>query len=558
MPADSARTAQAICFDSANACTSLLGALHALANLFWQSEEKRPNRAGTNRVRDLNLFDRLVDNNWELAALAVIVVVAWSVGTRCFGGRSIVRMFPRIAAFVELLLAPIGVIVVGSLTRVLLQHVGVRGMDDPVRTLTIVCVYLAIAWVLARVVEVLIVSKSTKDVGTSLQGLQRSLLYGGSLLVGITVFLVANDFSITGLYVSTGAIAALIGFAMQRTLGDLFSGIALSAEHPFRLGDWIELRDGAIGRVIDVNWRATRLLGFDNSTLVIPNGELASQGFKNLHGSDHLYAPWYEIRISSEVEPRFVKALLLDATLRCEKVLRHPLPVVRLSNASTVPYTYMIWVHFPNYLAMFAGREDLYREIHYALSRAGIQIAPELHEIHTRKAEIVRAEPPTVLLALKGLDLASGLTDEELQNIASKSQYFVYDVGTVLLKEGAIAEGFDIVVNGVVESSIALSEGSRKVVERLSPGQYFGITSMIIGNPSFLQFTALTDVTLIRIDIECLRSVLAARPGLSEKIAGVVKQRLDRAEEVRLTAKQPVARLTIQDILRRIEKSLRA
>ena len=508
-------------------------------------------------MNNSNLIDGLLDSNWELAVAAVIVVVAWIVGTRCFGGHSIVRQFPRIAAGAELILAPLAVIVIGSLARVLLGKFGITGVDDKVRFLTVVCVYLTVSWCIARVIEVWILSKSRDGFVTSLPGLQRSLLYGISLFIGLFIFLTVEGYSITGVYVSTGAVAALIAFAMQRTLGDLFSGIALSIESPFRLGDWIALADGSEGQVIDINWRATRLRGWDNATFVIPNGELARQGFKNLHGSDHLFAPWYEIKIPAEVDPRFAKALLLEAALRCEKVLRHPLPVVRLLDASTVPYTYMVWVHFPNYPAMFAGREELYREVHYALNRAGVKVAPEIHEIHTRKAEIAKVEPPTTLLALKGLDIANSLNDEELEKIATMSQHFVIDAGTVLIREDAIADAFDIIISGIVESSTTLSQGSRKIVERLSPGQYFGITSMITNNPSVLQFTALTDVTIIRIDISCLQSLLADRPDLSEEFAKIVKQRLDRAEEVRLAAKKPASRLTFQDIVRRIDASLR-
>jgi small-conductance mechanosensitive channel len=501
-------------------------------------------------------FDGLMDENWQIATGAVIVAVAWVVGTRCMGGRSFVRQFPRIAAVAELILTPLAVLVIGSLARVLLEKFGVTGLDEPIEVVTVVCVYLAIAWCLARLIELWILSRSPDGTATALPGLQRFLLYGASLFLGFFVSLALEGHSITGVYVSTGAVAALVAFAMQQTLGDLFSGIAMSVERPFRLGDWIALNDGTEGQVIDINWRTTRLRGWDNATHVIPNGELARQGFKNLHGPDHYFAPWYEIRIPAEVDPRFAKALLLEAALRCDKVLKHPLPVVRLTDASTVPYTYMVWVHFPNYPAMFVGREELHREVHYALTRAGIQTAPEIHEIRARKAEITRAEPPTTLLALKGLDVASSLTDDELEKLASMSQHFVFNAGTVLLREGAIASAFDVLINGVVESSITLSRGSRKVVERLSPGQYFGITSMITTNPSVLEFTALTDVAVIRIDTGCLRSLLEDRPDLAEQFAKIVKQRMERVEEVRMGSKEPEARLSFQDIVRRIETSL--
>ena len=508
-------------------------------------------------MSDSNLLEGLLDENWEIATGAVVVVLAFIVGRRCFGGRSVVRHFPLTAAFAELVLAPLAVMVIGGIVRVFLEKSGITGLDDEIRLAVTVGAILAFAWCSARIVELWILSRARKGVATALPGLQRGLLYAFAIVLGLVAFLTIEGYSITGVFISTGAVAAIVAFAMQRTLGDFFSGIALSIEQPFRIGDWIALGDGTEGQVIDINWRATRLRGWDNSTFVIPNGELAGQGFKNLHGSDHLFAPWYEIKIPAEVDPRFAKALLLEAALRCDKVLKQPLPVVRLIDASTVPYTYMVWVHFPNYPAMFAGREELYREVHYALNRAGVQAAPEVQEIHARKAEIPKVEPPTTLLALKGLDIASSLTEEELEKIASMSQHFIFDTGTILLHEGAVANAFEVIINGIVESSITLPNGSRKSIERLSPGQYFGITSMITNDPSTLQFTALTDVSLIRIDTKCLRSVLEDRPDLSEDFAKIVKQRLDRAEEVRLGAQSSPTKLTFQDILWRIEQSLR-
>ncbi|MCG6897576.1 MAG: mechanosensitive ion channel family protein, partial [Thiocapsa sp.] len=112
--------------------------------------------------------------------------------------------------------------------------------------------------------------------------------------------------------------AAVLGLALQRTLGDLFSGIALGIERPFKLGDWIELGDGTVGQVIDLNWRATRLRGWDNATHVIPNSKMAGEPLKNLHDDQHLFAPWYFVQIPPEVDPRFATALILDAALRCE------------------------------------------------------------------------------------------------------------------------------------------------------------------------------------------------------------------------------------------------
>ena len=502
-------------------------------------------------------IDQFTQNNLWFSLTTILVLFIWLALSQYFFSEYAIEKYPSITAMVDLVLFPIAIMCMGGLIYWGLKINQLLVVEFQVKFIIHFISILSIAWCIARFIEVFILSRSKRDdIENYLPGLQRGLLYVIALFIGTIIFFNIRGYSITGLYVSTGAVAALIAFAMQRTLGDLFSGIALSIEHPFRLGDWVELADGSQGQVIDINWRATRFRTWSNTTLIVPNSELAQQGIKNLHGANHVFAPWYEIKIPADVDPRFAKVLLLEAALRCKKVLKHPLPSVRLIDASTIPYTYMVWVHFKNFRSMFSGREELFREIHYGLKQAGIQVASDTHEIHTRRAEVMAIELPTVLLALKGLDIANVMTDAELEQIANMSEHHSLEAGSVLLKEGEIANAFDIISTGIVESSIVTKQGSSKVIDRLNPGQYFGITSMIIDNPSFLQFTALTDITLIRIDLDCFRKIISNRPDLSEELAKIIKQRMDAVEEAKLFSNEPAKKFTIQEILKRMEKLL--
>ena len=484
----------------------------------------------------------------------VFAFVIWICLKQFVFKRSGIANYSGLVAALDLFLIPLAIMCIGGLLHLGLQSSGFSKINTQLQVVVHLLVIMSVAWCLARFVELYLLSRTKRDdIANYLPGLQRGMLFGLALFLAFVLFSNIKGFAITGLYLSTGAAAAVVAFAMQRTLGDLFSGIALSVEHPFRIGDWIELTNGSQGQVVDINWRATRLRTWDNATLVVPNSALAQEGIKNMHGSDHAFAPWYEVKIVADVDPRFAKALLLEAALRCERVLKEPLPSVRLVDASTIPYTYMVWVHFENFLSMFAGREELFREIHYSLKDAGIQVAPDIREMHTRDVEVMKIEAPTTLLALKGLDIASAFNDKELEQMASMSQRHTFDDGTVLIREGDVAGAFDIIVTGIVEASITTGTGSSKNVDQLKAGQYFGITSMVIDNPSFLQFAAKTEVTLIRVDLECFRKILNQRPDLSEELAKVVKQRLDASQEMKLSTSKPASWFTIQDILKRID-----
>ena len=76
---------------------------------------------------------------------------------------------------------------------------------------------------------------------------------------------------ISSFLATSGVLAIVLGLALQSTLADVFSGLAINIERPLRAGDWITVSDTVSGQVIEVNWRATRLRTLSNDTIVIPN-----------------------------------------------------------------------------------------------------------------------------------------------------------------------------------------------------------------------------------------------------------------------------------------------
>lgn len=76
---------------------------------------------------------------------------------------------------------------------------------------------------------------------------------------------------ISAVVATSGVLAIVLGLALQNTLADVFSGLAINIERPFGAGDWITLTDGVEGQVIEINWRATRVRTAANAMIVIPN-----------------------------------------------------------------------------------------------------------------------------------------------------------------------------------------------------------------------------------------------------------------------------------------------
>jgi small-conductance mechanosensitive channel len=107
--------------------------------------------------------------------------------------------------------------------------------------------------------------------------------HGGRLLqdlLGAVIFLIAIiaamayvlDLPVKGVLATSGAVAIIVGLALQSTLSDVFSGIVLNTTKPYQVDDWISI-DGTEGRVTDIDWRATRLQTSQGSMAVLPGGQ---------------------------------------------------------------------------------------------------------------------------------------------------------------------------------------------------------------------------------------------------------------------------------------------
>src|SRR6202035_2160099 len=71
----------------------------------------------------------------------------------------------------------------------------------------------------------------------------------------IAVFaLVAILFMQERILATTAVGAVVVGLALQDTLGNLFSGLAIQIEKPFRVGQWVTI-GGTDGQMTEVSWR---------------------------------------------------------------------------------------------------------------------------------------------------------------------------------------------------------------------------------------------------------------------------------------------------------------
>jgi len=135
----------------------------------------------------------------------------------------------------------------------------------------------------------------------------------------ISLFPSLSSISMT-LLAGAGFAGIVVGFAAQKVVGNLLSGVAISVFQPFRIGDYVTIQ-GEYGRVEDVNLQYTIIQTWENKRLVIPNTVISEQTIQNWTiGEPPVY--WtVDVGISYDSDIDLARKIMLEETRRHPDVM---------------------------------------------------------------------------------------------------------------------------------------------------------------------------------------------------------------------------------------------
>lgn len=113
------------------------------------------------------------------------------------------------------------------------------------------------------------------------------------------------------------AVAIILDLAMQSTLGDVFSEIALTLGRPYVIGGWIILSDDVEGHVVESNWRSIHILTGSNNLVVLPNSVLARLGLTSVSRPDESHLLTLTVRVAPTQVPSMVVEVTQSVLLGC-------------------------------------------------------------------------------------------------------------------------------------------------------------------------------------------------------------------------------------------------
>ena len=127
---------------------------------------------------------------------------------------------------------------------------------------------------------------------------------------GILVF-VFNQ-SPTSLLATSGVLAMVVGMAVKDIIANVFSGIILNFERPFKVGDKIKINT-ITGTVKDITWRTTRVESTDGHMVSLANGKVTEAFMENFSQTPNGVAVKVHFYAKPDVEPLQVISIIMDA-----------------------------------------------------------------------------------------------------------------------------------------------------------------------------------------------------------------------------------------------------
>ncbi len=379
------------------------------------------------------------------------------------------------------------------------------------------------------------------DAVSSRRKLHRSTI-GKDLLIIALWFVVAmvvlyTDFGLnpTSILTTSAVTVAVLGFALQETLGNIFSGLSLTMGHAFDPGDWI--RSGQhVGRVKGIAWRATTIMTRDNERLEVPNSVIAKDVlFNYATGSvrDEL-----TVGISYGVPPNHVREVVLTLLRDVPQVLREPPPEVQAWEYADFAIQYRIKFWIADYGVQEHVRDRVASRLWYALRRHSIEIPYPTRTVHVRDAgrdedEKVDASFERELMSdLRQVDWLRGLSDDELRLLVPTVSVRQFGAGEMLIRYGEPGDSMFIMRSGKAEVLGHTPNGETRHLAEISRGNVTGETSLMMGEPRNASVRAITDLEVIEMDREGFTRLFKEHPdaaeGIGEIIAARNRERLEK------------------------------
>jgi small-conductance mechanosensitive channel/CRP-like cAMP-binding protein len=360
------------------------------------------------------------------------------------------------------------------------------------------------------------------------------VVQGLMLLFVLLLTLYAAGLKPGELLATSAVLTVVLGLALQDTLGNLFSGLALQVGQHFQVGDWIEIDSTTpAGRVLEIGWRATRLVTLDETEIIVPNSVIAKSVVRNHTRPSSIERRNIAFGAPYGVAPGRIEEVVLPALSAVPRVLVSPPPSIITVSFADSAIQYVLRYYTDDYRGSQITDALVRNRIWYALTRAGIAMPFPQRDLHLRvdgapdrKTADATAQAARVE-ALRRVPIFDVMSEPSRVRIAGASQERLFTAGEEIVREGDAGQELFVLVQGRVA---VFANGEE--VARLEPGGFFGEMSLLTGEPRSATVVALGDVRAIAVAPDALRPELDGDTDVVHRLGTILAERQVALEEL--------------------------
>lgn len=335
-----------------------------------------------------------------------------------------------------------------------------------------------------------------------------------------------------GLVAALGVGSIVLGLALQETLGNLMSGIAMLFERPFSIGDWIEVGTKR-GEVVQINWRSVHLKTIDRNLLVLPNSALGRETITNFSAPTRLQTVRVSFSFALDDPPNRVKDMLRDTALKTPQVAAEPAPrahAVEFDN-DRIRYQAVLCLDNPK---LYRKLIDTYTtRVWYAAQRAGLRLPlPTTFEYQVKEPPHAAPDIEPIIARLAGVAALADLDQSQLRKLAEDTDRLWFGAGETVLQQGEMSEAVHVIDTGRANTVYHSDTTESSEILQLGAGELFGETALTHGQPNPASVVADTDLEVLRIPLLSLESLLEIHPQTAHQFANLIDLRNNALQRI--------------------------
>jgi small-conductance mechanosensitive channel/CRP-like cAMP-binding protein len=376
----------------------------------------------------------------------------------------------------------------------------------------------------------------------------KGLLTIALLALGVSVGLFFEEgVSFAGVLTASGAAAFVLGIALQAPINDVFSGVSLNLDDAFAIGDWLtiysdQFPEPIYGRVQGVTWRTTFLRLNDGRRLLIPNHALTSSPVMNHSRPPGAKRLFVEVPVAFNFSADRAMSILLGEafrTVRLKPLVPYREPDILIDRVTSDAVIF--------HVRFYADLEEADPNVARSIMMQALYRAMLRHRV---------PNPVTQVELVKGFDTSRDPKDEArealrnvpiFENVLGLTQFDAlvsgcevraFPVGAVFIRQGDAGSSMFVLLEGAARVSVGMADGQSREVAVLAAGDIVGEMSLMTGSPRTASVASLTAMRVLEVTKASIEALLAAEPGLMERLSQILAARQADLSEIASSSNQ--------------------